>query len=272
MRMKRAGEIRVGNSVFTNLGVTASVHAVAIGVVDGTPCKLVDIGCLGHIGHGELTNAVPTYTGIKRNLYLSAFSPLGCHEDNTVGTTGTVKGSGCGILKHRNTGDVRRIDGRERVTRLSRDTVNDDEGGCRSVFSGCDTTDTDGHIKAGLAVDRGYLNTRSRTFQRPGYCGNILGGDVLTLNRSHGTSEIPFACSTVTNHHDFIEEESIFFEDDVEIRALTDSDFFCLVTDGRYDQGLIFSNFDGERAIQVCYNAERGALDLDTGTDHGVTL
>ena len=233
---------------------------------------------LGHTG--PVRNAV---AGVEAHLRCLAGCILSGDDDNTVSSTGTVDGGSGSILQDVNALDVGRVDGVDGA--IGNDTVHNEQRLVDALSRGGYTTatrngvlTTDGHRGRVIAACSGCRSI-AETGDAAGQCRQGIrvreGSDVLVvgvIETGDGAGDITLTGGTVTHNYYVVQEQGVLFENDFDVLLTADSNFYCLVANGRDDQGGAIRDADAENTIQIsCYSGGR-ALDQDSGTDHRFAL
>ena len=169
-----------------------------------------------HIHH--LRTGLHTVGGTEVYLQIALLSLLGSDDDDTIGCTGTIDGCRRSILQHGHALDIRWVDHTEEVAAVTRNTtllqwhaIEYDKRVVAGVQRGT-TTHTDGTTRRGRTTVRHDLHTRNLTIDQLLWRRNKTLVEVLCLHRSHGTSQVALACSTITDNHDIGKRLAIRFE------------------------------------------------------------
>ena len=206
-----------------------------------------------HLWHAIYVS--PTYVGIVRYLDLTLFTLLGSYKDNTIGSSRTVDGTGCGILQYVDTLDV----GRVQVVDITCYTINNIKRSCVAVGTGT----TDRNLKAITRLTGSRLNvyTRSLALQGAQHLSGIHLLNIITLHLDGRTGNELLLLNTITYDNNFFESLVVCLHCDVKIRLITYNDFLLLVTD--------ISNNNSSTRLHVQYEV---TIQVGNSTISGITF
>ena len=200
------------------------------------------LGCQ-HLRHAIYVS--PTYVGIVRYLNLTLLTLLGSYQDNTIGCSRTVDGTGCGILQNVDTLDVCRV----QVVDITCYTINNIKRS--SVAVGTGTTDRNLKAITRLTGSRLNVNTRSLALQGTQHLSGIHLLNIVTLHLDGRTGNELLLLNTITYDNNFFESLVVCLHCDVKIRLITYNDFLLLVTDISNNNSSTRLHVQGEVTIQV---------------------
>ena len=160
-----------------------------------------------HLWHAIYVS--PTYVGIVRYLDLTLLTLLGSYKDNTIGSSRTVNGTGCGILQNVDTLDV----GRVQVVDITCYTINNIKRSCVAVGTGT----TDRNLKAITRLTGSRLNvyTRSLALQSAQHLSGIHLLNIITLHLNGRTGNELLLLNTITYDNNFFESLVVCLHCDV---------------------------------------------------------
>ena len=182
---------------------------------------------LGIQEFGHLLDVLYTIETVVSDRHIAGLALLGGNEDNTVGTTGTVNGAGCGVLEDVDALDVGGVQGADAAAGHA---VDDVEG-----FIGTDGTHTaDVHIvtRAGLAGFAHDAHTGGGGLHGAQGVGGVQFGEVVTLYLHRGAGNEFLLLGTVTHHHHFFQKLAVFLKHHVEDSLVSNRNHLSYVTDG----------------------------------------
>ena len=196
-----------------------------------------------HLWHAIYVS--PTYVGIVRYLDLTLLTLLGSYKDNTIGSSRTVNGTGCGILQNVDTLDV----GRVQVVDITCYTINNIKRSSVAVGTGT----TDRNLKAITRLTGSRLNvyTRSLALQGAQHLSGIHLLNIITLHLDGRTGNELLLLNTITYDNNFFESLVVSLHCDVKIRLITYNDFLLLVTDISNNNSSTRLHVQDEVTIQV---------------------
>ena len=197
-----------------------------------------------HLWHAIYVS--PTYVGIVRYLDLTLFTLLGSYKDNTIGSSRTIDGTGCGILQNVDTLDV----GRVQVVDITCYTINNIKRSCVAVGTG--TTDRNLKAITRLTGSRLNVNTRSLALQSAEHLCGIHLLNIITLYLNGRTGNELLLLNTITYDNDLIESLVVCLHCDFETRLVTYSNFLLLVTDISNNNSSTRLHVQGKVTIKIC--------------------
>ena len=219
--------------------------------------------------HGSDADA--TVVGDLRAAVLATF--LGGDDDDTVGGTRTVDGSGGGILQHGEAGDVFRIDHCQGVGKtlhafvVHGETVDDDE----RVVGGVErrtTADADGSVGTRRTTRGGDIDTGNLTNEHVLRIGRDALGHFVGFDGGHRTGGVCLLHFGVADHHRLVEGGVVFKGDDNGAVGFHVGHFVADVAHANHRAGL---HVEAEVTVHVglcgCLRAGHG----DSGKHHGLT-
>ena len=203
-----------------------------------------------------------TEVGAEVDAGLAGLRLLRGHEDNAIGSAGTVDGGGGSVLQDLDALDILGIEPAEVGVGAVLDTVDNPQRVGVAVH-GSDTADADA-VTAGRVTGRlGDDHTGSGALQTLGKGGRNALQHGLGVNGCDRTGHVALLLGTVTDHHGLLKEHIILLEDEIN-RALSPSegDFLVGIADAGGDEGGIGRN------VRNC----KGSVGVGGSTDRGRTL
>ena len=194
--------------------------------------------------------------------------PFGGDEDDTGCSTGTVDGGGGRILQHGNALDGIGI---HIAHAAHRNPVNHHERG--GVVDGGDTADTDGGAGARKAAGTGNFHAGHRSLDSLGDAHALHVGHFGTVHVGHGTGEVFLLYGTVTDHHDFIQDRSVFLEGEINHGTSAHGGRFRGIShEGNFEDGVGRRYGQHILAVDVGDGTVGGALLHDASPDDGLSV
>ena len=221
-------------------------------------------GIVGGTGHIALSpSALPAIGEVIVDAGASHLTPLGRHQDNTVGGTGTVDGARSGILQHLHALDVVGVNALHAIL-VGGHAIDDVEG--VGVVDGADTADADHRLRAGLTRRRDDVDAGGHTLQ--GILGTQTGlsSQVFGRNLSDRGCHDALFLHTVTDHDHLVQQLGIFGNDDVHV--LTGKHGLLTITYISDFQLGTGGCVDGEIAVIVSNGSVRRSLLHNGGANH----
>ena len=205
----------------------------------------------------------------EAHLHSASLTTLGGHEDDTIGTTHTVDGSGSRILQHGDALDRESIEEGE----VTLHVIHDDQRRTSTTIHGTDTTDIHiGLTPSWLRLRLIGLHTRERRGE-----GILEHGDwvLLQLRTGHYGSSLgdKLAWLGSESHRCQVVILIVLLQGDVHLVFLhAYLDMLVLVTEVRDIEVIAWLHLDGKVAIRIGEGLTQCLIDVDDGTRNRLAI
>ena len=153
---------------------------------------------------------------VNSNVTFAYLTRLGSDDDDTIGTTGTIKSRRRSILQYCHTFNIRRVN-RVDIAIVWR-TVNYDKRIVTSIDR-ADTTYTDSRSRTRSTRSFYHLHTSGLTFQSINNVGYLNLTNLFCAYNSSRTSKGTLLLSTVSNNHHLIQSVIICIQNNLHVLA-----------------------------------------------------
>src|SRR5690606_24464912 len=180
-----------------------------------------------------------TCVEIEIDLRLFPYPGFGGDNNYSIGGPGAINSSSTCVLQHIDFFDIHGVDVGE--IPVVNHTIEYDQWGVGCQERICPSDEDIGHIHASFRIggERDIEPCQVVSQQVPN-----IGGKFLLLFRridlSYRTGQVSFSNTTVSHHHDFIQQLGIGKQNNIHIGLPADAHFLGLVSDVGNDQNSIF--------------------------------
>ena len=254
--------VAVGIDQIVGVGVKGS-HAVLYATL------VLQNGVVGGTGDvAMLPRALPAVREVVVDGSLAQLTLLGGHENDAIGSTGTVDGSRGSVLQHLDALDVGGIYALHAVL-VGRHAVDDIQG--FGTVDGSDTADADHRFGTRLTRGRRHLHTGGHALQGVLGAQTRLTVQVVGTHLGDGGRHDALLLDAVADDDDVVQHLSIFAHHDG--HALRGFQLLSDIADKTNGNRCTRAHVNSETAVEVGDGAVLGITLFDDGsTNDGLTL